>query len=52
VSAALTFNSFFGPGRVRKERAMKITVVKKSSTKVKTMSSCPWLVESPVEKQK
>jgi hypothetical protein len=29
---------------------MKITVVKKSSTKVKTMSVCPWMVEVPPEK--
>jgi hypothetical protein len=28
---------------------MKITVVKKSSTKVKTMSVCPWMVETPPE---
>ena len=26
---------------------MKITVVKKSSGKVKTMSVCPWLLDEP-----
>jgi hypothetical protein len=26
---------------------MKITVVKKSTNKVKTMSVCPWLVDEP-----
>ena len=26
---------------------MKITVVKKSSSKVKTMNACPWLVDEP-----
>lgn len=26
---------------------MKITVVKKSSDKVKTMSVCPWIVDEP-----
>jgi hypothetical protein len=26
---------------------MKITVVKKSNGKVKTMSVCPWLLEEP-----
>jgi hypothetical protein len=26
---------------------MKITVIKKSSSKVKTMSTCPWLVDEP-----
>lgn len=26
---------------------MKITVVKKSNGKVKTMSVCPWLVDDP-----
>jgi len=31
---------------------MKITVVKKSSTKVKTMSVCPWMVETPPEMDK
>ena len=31
---------------------MKITVVKKSSTKVKTMSVCPWMVEVPPEPTK
>jgi hypothetical protein len=31
---------------------MKITVVKKSSTKVKTMSVCPWMVEAPPEPTK
>jgi hypothetical protein len=31
---------------------MKITVVKKSSTKVKTMAVCPWLVETPPEANK
>ena len=29
---------------------MRITVVKKSSTTVKTMSVCPWMVEVPPEK--
>lgn len=31
---------------------MKITVVKKSSGKVKTMSVCPWLVDEPPAAQK
>ena len=26
---------------------MKITVVKKSDSKVKTMNACPWLVDEP-----
>jgi len=26
---------------------MKITVIKKSSGKVKTMSVCPWLIDEP-----
>jgi hypothetical protein len=26
---------------------MKVTVIKKSSSKVKTMSTCPWLVDEP-----
>ena len=26
---------------------MKITVVKKSGSKVKTMSVCPWMTEAP-----
>jgi hypothetical protein len=26
---------------------MKITIVKKSDSKVKTMSVCPWLVDEP-----
>ena len=26
---------------------MKITVVKKTSGKVKTMSVCPWLIDEP-----
>lgn len=26
---------------------MKITVVKKSSGKVKTMAACPWLIDEP-----
>jgi hypothetical protein len=26
---------------------MKITVVKKSSNKVKTLSACPWLLDEP-----
>jgi hypothetical protein len=26
---------------------MKITVIKKSSGKVKTMSVCPWLLDEP-----
>lgn len=30
---------------------MKITVIKKTSTKVKTMSACPWIVENPPDKQ-
>ena len=28
---------------------MKVTVVKKSTTKIKTMAACPWLVENPPE---
>jgi hypothetical protein len=28
---------------------MKITIVKKSDPKVKTMSVCPWVVECPPE---
>jgi hypothetical protein len=31
---------------------MKITIVKKSSSKVKTMQSCPWMVECPPEPTK
>jgi hypothetical protein len=31
---------------------MKITVVKKSSTKVKTMSVCPWMTEAPPDPTK
>jgi len=30
---------------------MKITVIKKSTTKPKPMASCPWIVETPAEKQ-
>ena len=26
---------------------MKITVIKKSSGKVKTMAACPWLIDEP-----
>ena len=26
---------------------MKITVIKKTSGKVKTMSGCPWLIDEP-----
>jgi hypothetical protein len=26
---------------------MKIQVIKKGTTKVKTMSTCPWLVDEP-----
>jgi hypothetical protein len=26
---------------------MKITVIKKSSSKVKTMSTCPWIIDEP-----
>jgi hypothetical protein len=26
---------------------MKITIIKKSDTKVKTISVCPWLVDQP-----
>ena len=26
---------------------MKITVIKKSSGKVKTMSVCPWIIDEP-----
>ena len=26
---------------------MKITVIKKSSGKVKTMNECPWLIDAP-----
>jgi hypothetical protein len=26
---------------------MKVTIVKKSNGKVKTMSTCPWLVDEP-----
>jgi len=31
---------------------MKITVIKKSNGKVKTMSICPWLVDEPPAAQK
>jgi hypothetical protein len=32
---------------------MKITIIKKSSGKVKTMAACPWLIDEPsVEKGK
>jgi hypothetical protein len=31
---------------------MKITVVKKSTSKVKTMSVCPWMVEAPPDATK
>jgi hypothetical protein len=31
---------------------MKITIVKKSTSKVKTMAVCPWLVETPPEASK
>jgi hypothetical protein len=31
---------------------MKIQVVKKGNTKVKTMSVCPWVVEVPPETPK
>ncbi len=31
---------------------MKITVIQKTNTKVKTMAGCPWIVEIPPEKQK
>jgi hypothetical protein len=26
---------------------MKITVIKKSDSKVKTMSTCPWIIDEP-----
>ena len=26
---------------------MKITVIKKSNDKIKTMAACPWLVDAP-----
>lgn len=26
---------------------MKVTVIKKSNGKVKTMSQCPWLIDEP-----
>jgi hypothetical protein len=26
---------------------MKITVVKKSSDKIKTMAACPWIIDEP-----
>jgi hypothetical protein len=29
---------------------MKITIVKKSSGKVKTMAACPWMVDEPAVK--
>jgi len=31
---------------------MKITVIKKSSTRIKPMASCPWIVETPAEPNK
>ncbi len=31
---------------------MKITVVKKSNGKVKTMSVCPWVIDEPPTAQK
>jgi hypothetical protein len=31
---------------------MKITVIKKSNGKVKTMSVCPWVVDEPPMSQK
>jgi hypothetical protein len=31
---------------------MKITVVKKSGSKVKTMSVCPWMTEAPPDPTK
>ena len=31
---------------------MKITVIKKSNGKVKTMNVCPWLVDEPPAAQK
>ena len=31
---------------------MKITIIKKSDTKVKTISVCPWLVDMPPVSQK
>jgi hypothetical protein len=31
---------------------MKITVIKKSSGKVKTMSICPWMLDEPPVAQK
>jgi hypothetical protein len=27
---------------------MKITVIKKSDGKVKTMAACPWIIEEPI----
>jgi hypothetical protein len=31
---------------------MKITVIKKTSGKVKTVAACPWIMDVPVEPQK
>ena len=31
---------------------MKITVIKKSNGKVKTMNVCPWLLDEPAAPQK
>jgi hypothetical protein len=31
---------------------MKITVIKKSTAKIKPMAACPWIVENPVEPPK
>jgi hypothetical protein len=31
---------------------MKITVIKKSNGKIKTMSTCPWLIDEPPAAQK
>ena len=31
---------------------MKITVIKKSNGRVKTMSTCPWIVDEPPTAQK
>ena len=31
---------------------MKITVIKKTNGKVKTMSGCPWIIDEPAVAQK
>ena len=32
---------------MRRRDVMKITVIKKSDSKVKTMSICPWVMDQP-----